>query len=364
MTGDAPYRRLVNSLYVLMRTASIEGRGGHGLAAAATRCAAALHDALRGDNHFILQERSGALFANGVQLRLDVESYAAIEAVRDMLVQANIGELLLLPETTANDLIGLAVLAAGKTPAAADPERALQALGVHGLHANTRTVQTSPSRPEPARGTASGNSHLRAVFVQNELLHAVDPRSPFAGRPARTVLTQVVDRLLLSPAGLEAVVALAGNTPVLAVAVHVCTAAALLAHTFGCPDPLVEQIAAAALLHDLGQALPPDATPPPVRACRWLLRHGGNEPIWLRCAFVARTWAETSGSSLPEAMAAGSLTGALVRAAARFDELQRRGGAAVADAIATMRSEAAGGAFPPEIVDALDELLAVTVPIH
>jgi len=358
MDGDVPYRRLATALWVLARTVGLPGVSAEQTSAAAAAAEQALLSALAGENHFVLQERGGALFANGVRLRLDVEGFAAAEGLGALLRRCGIGELLLTPAARAADLLAWARCCNGSFAPDQDPQARLLQSGSDGVYAAGRAVPEV--EPAAAAAAANSSSQLRSVFLQNQLMAAFAPSLPVPRRIAQSVLQAVAEALLGEAEGLQQLQHLQRDPPRLAAGVHAAVLSALLARAVGCDDPLVVSIAAAALLHDIGRLVDGGQPSPAVAGCRWLLANGGESEFWLRCALVARTHGEAAGSSLARATEVG-LAAMIVRIAARADQLLRQEQQSPAAALLLLRQDSLLGSFPGELVTALAAVLPLEV---
>lgn len=356
MHGDAAYRRLIAALWVLVRTASIHDAAR--LQQAAIDAHAALALVLQHENHVILQEREGALLLNGRRLQLDLEGYAATAAIAAALVALGIGELLLTAAAGTDDLQTFAHWAAAvATPG--DAEAQLSALGLCGIHASNRSAEPPtpaiPLRTAPPPPT----SQLRSMFVHGKLIAAF-ASTPFAdGHAAKVVLQTVVERLLHEPTGPAALLLLQQDPEALTHAVQAAVLGACIGRAIGCPCDLLADLACACLLHDIGRLIGSDGPPArrdataAIAGSHWLLAQGSSD-LWLRAALVARSSGDSHGARLDELGSDSSLGGALAHIACRADVLCRVGRRPVADTLEILRLEAAAGAFPLELVDALE----------
>jgi hypothetical protein len=375
--GDGPYRRVLVALFVLVRTAGTKALQPEQELGAATECMTALEKVLTSESHFVLQERDGVLTTNGTRVALDVEMFAAIATLVGTMRQLGIGELLCTREVTGAGLIALARYAAGRLPApdGLEPESHLRNIGALGIHAALRSRPVvDPALLRQGESMSGAASQLRSVFLQNRLMAGFDQRRGIPARMAKVVVQAVVDRLLAEPNGIAPLIYLQLQPLLLPPAVQACVLAALLGRALGCPNRLLEEIAAAALLRDIGHVKRRDADNPLVltplgtlldgeesmalTGFHWLLEHCGYDDLWLRCALVARAHHEAHGTTLAEAMAEGNFIAAIVRVADRFDELCRLGGGSTMDAFEVLRLESSAGAHPMELVTALEEILA------
>ncbi|MGE3174286.1 MAG: hypothetical protein AB7O97_16780 [Planctomycetota bacterium] len=220
--ADAPYRRLVAALWVLVRTASSGGAGGE-LEAAAERCWRCIGEAVTDGTHFVLQERHGALFANGLRVRPDVASFAATAGITALLQDNNITELLLLPSVRAEDLVLLG-RCWNRVGADRDLEQVLRQSGCAGVH----VAHGDPHArllAEPMAGSATAPSQLGAVFTMQQFAQSLGPAGPLSGVRARGVLQTVLHRLLRSQGGLEPLARMQRDPQANALAVRACVLA-------------------------------------------------------------------------------------------------------------------------------------------
>ncbi|MBK8100604.1 MAG: hypothetical protein IPK26_26235 [Planctomycetes bacterium] len=359
MGSDEPWRRAVVALWVLLRTVSTRAVDERADTAAATAAQAALQQALGDESHLLLQEREGALHCNGVRLRFDIAGLPAAEAIVRLLQRRGIGELLFSAAATAAGLLAWARCHAHERPAPdADPEAELRAAAADGVHASKRAAEPVVAPVAVRRGTANTDgSQLRSVYLHHELMAAFDRSGPVSAATGHIVLQAVVEHLL-SAAGTEPLMLLQQERTALPTAVHVCVLTALIARAAGAPDRLLSEIAVAGLLHDLGRQL--DRSDPALAGSLWLLGRGA-EDLWLRASLVARNRGQAHGRTVSELVAESSLSAACVALAVRADALLRGERLAVDEAVARLAAEAAGSAFPGELVAALAEGLAGVV---
>src|SRR5262249_55679474 len=148
-----------------------------------------------GETHFVLQERAGALYANGARIRPGVDSFSAIAGLADLLHGSGVGELLLLPPTRAEDLIALARCWPAAAPASA-LEAALAARGCDGIPVGPSDTPAAP----PAERRA--DSLLGVVYSLQQFAADLAPAGPLGGRRGRAALQAVLHGLLGSPHGL------------------------------------------------------------------------------------------------------------------------------------------------------------------
>lgn len=353
MQGDTPYRRLVASLWVLVRTA--DTRDASRLRQAAEAFLQALSPVLTADGHAILQERDGSLMLNGKRLLVGVESYAAVAAICGAMVAMGVRELLIDHGIVADELLTLARWAAHLQvpPPGVEPADYLPSLGITSIVATNRGETAPPSGMPTRPPVVASTSQLRSVFVHNKLIAAFAPNELVDGRTARIVVQVVVDRLLQEPTGPAALLLLLQDPEAQAHAVHTAVLGAATGRALGCGDELLGEIACALLLHDVGALVNSIAPPPtPLSGSHWLLAQGDNN-LWLRAALVARTFGDDHGARLDDLGSEGSLGAALARLGCRADALLRQGRRPADEVLEILRLEAAAGAFPVELVAAM-----------
>jgi hypothetical protein len=243
-TADAPYRQLLAALWVLLRTAST---GGESLPMAASECWRCLGEVLLGGTHFVLQERNGALYANGRRIRPDVASFAAIAGITALLQDNDVSELLLLPEVTADDLQTMAhcwQVAGART----DFEQVLRQRGCIGIHVAHGRDGLSPIDPVAEPAIASAPSQLGAVFTMQRFAAALGATGPLGDQRARAVLQTVLHRLLRSPDNLEALERIQRDPVAHGEGVRACVLAVRTAEELGWDDQRSTAAGVAALL--------------------------------------------------------------------------------------------------------------------
>lgn len=254
MQGDRPYRELVAALWATLRCGAAHVPDSDLLQAAAGAAAALRRLAAR-EPHLVLQERTGALFANGVCLRPDVDSFSTISGIVELMRGHRIGEVLLLARADADSFVTAArVLATG----ADDLEAALRAAGCEGVHvAQSGDAGAAEAGPWPgadpaaqsfsaretdggrervpfhggANGGAVATSHLSAVFTMQRFCAAVDHEGPLGGARARAILQDALEALLSHPDGLAPLLSLEPHGEEL---VHVVRATVLAVRVAEC----------------------------------------------------------------------------------------------------------------------------------
>jgi hypothetical protein len=192
---ERSYLDFLTALWVLVRTAG-SGAAADAVDAAAAACARALAAAFANESHFVLQERSGALFANGARMRPGVDTFAALAGITDLMAAAGVGELLWMPPA---DHAGLALLARTWHAAhrAVDLHTALAQGGCAGIHVGPAAVTSEP----PPDAIADG-SQLGAVCSLQRFAGELAATGPLGGRRARAALQRVLQALMHSPCGL------------------------------------------------------------------------------------------------------------------------------------------------------------------
>jgi hypothetical protein len=232
------------------------------------------------------------------------------------------------------------------------------------VHASDRSLVPPMPAIAARAATLAGTSQLRSVFVHSKLIAAFAPNAFADGRSAKIVLQAVVERLLRELTGPTALQLLQQDAEALAHAVQAAVLGTCIGRAIGCPSELLADLACACLLHDIGRQLGA-AGPASRRAAaasiagsHWLMAQGSSD-LWLRTALVARTFGEAHGARLEELGREGSLGGALASLACRADLLCRTGRRPAADTLEILRLEAAAGAFPLELVDALEAVQPV-----
>src|SRR5580765_7545695 len=192
---ERSYRDFLTALWVLVRTAG-SGAAGEAVDAAAAACARALAAAFANESHFVLQERAGALFANGARMRPGVDTFVALAGITDLMAAAGVGELLWMPPADHADL---ALLARTWHAAhgAGDLQTALAQGGCAGIHVGPAAVTS-----EPPPDAAGDGSQLGAVCSLQRFAGELAATGPLGGRRARAALQRVLQALMHSPCGL------------------------------------------------------------------------------------------------------------------------------------------------------------------
>lgn len=242
--GEASYRRITAELWVLLRTAGSAGSPA-AVAAAAASLAAVLGGVLADETHFVLQERQGALFCNGMRIRPDVASFAAIAGVTALMQEHGVEELMLMPAARAADLERLA-RGWSDPVAVADLERNLASQGCQGVIVTQSGAAAAPAPQSCAAPSAP--SQLGAVFTMQQFAAALEPMGPLTDHRARLILQSVLDRLLHSRAGLEPLARVQRDPVAHAEAVRACVLAVRTAGELAWPEDRGTAAGVAALL--------------------------------------------------------------------------------------------------------------------
>jgi len=193
---ERSYLDFLTALWVLVRTAG-SGAAADAVDAAAAACARALTAAFANESHFVLQERVGALFANGARMRPGVDAFAALAGITDLMASVGVGELLWMPPANDADLALLARSWHG-AHAAGELQTALAQGGCAGIHVGPAAVT---SEPRAAAGDGDG-SQLGAVCSLQRFAGDLAATGPLGGRRARAALQRVLQALMRSPCGL------------------------------------------------------------------------------------------------------------------------------------------------------------------
>lgn len=221
------HRGLVLALWALLRASATKGCEREA-AAAARECRARLEEAVAGGPHFVLQLRGGALHGNGARIRPDVTHFAPTAGLVAMLQQRGVSDLLLLAEVTADDLLAFA--------RCLSTQREGEGLGEALLREGCATIQVGQDadpapelgdelRAAAARRPLAPPSQLGAVFLMQRLANALERRGPLAGLRARTILQNVLHRMIRGGPGLEPLARLSRGGADAAEAVRACVLA-------------------------------------------------------------------------------------------------------------------------------------------
>ncbi len=200
------------------------------------------------------------------------------------------------------------------------------------------------------RVAADADSRLRSVFLQHRLVAGM-PRWP--GLPptvAQFVIEQIAEHLLAVPGGLEPLMMLEREQPLLVRSTSIAVLAVSLARAGGWPAGQLAELGASALLHDVGSVLGDGASG---RAgFQWLSSRGSSE-FWLRCALVARHARAGAG----EAGEPPSFSVAVVQLAAVLHE--RMAATGCVPTAAWLRTEPACAGIPDAVLGLVDRLWPV-----
>lgn len=228
--AGSAHRGLVLALWALLRASATKGCEKEALAAA-RECCARLEEARADGPHFVLQLRGGALHGNGARIRPDVKHFAPTAGLVAMLQQVGVSDVLLLANVTADDLLAFARCLAGS--------RAGEGVGEALLREGCTTIQVGQDAdPEPEfddeprearRPSEQSTSQLGAVFLMQRFASLLERRGPLAGLRARTILQNVLNRMIRRGPGLEPLARLARGGIAAAESVRACVLAVLAA---------------------------------------------------------------------------------------------------------------------------------------
>lgn len=243
--ADEAQRAFVLSLWRLLRTAA-SAFGDTALRECAEACHSRFAAARNGEPHYVLQLRSGSLHGNGCRIRPDMLHFVAVADVVAMLQRLGVSDLLLLAEASADDFASLA-------SALAEAERG-EDLGDSLLRAGCANIQVAQDACDEFVGDGdvprrpAAPSQLGAVFTMQRLAQAIGRRGPLAGRRARTILQNVLHRMLRRPEGLLPLAHLPTSGPAVTEAVNACVLAVRTADRLGWPEDRSHDAGVAALL--------------------------------------------------------------------------------------------------------------------
>jgi hypothetical protein len=308
MTSDTSHRDLIAALWALTGALAADEEGQpSGCCAAAL---AAITTALGSDQFVLLHEQEGALHVNGRQLRLHMGVFPAAHGLAQLFRQAGIRELLLEPGMDAAELLErLRPLVASKMA---------PAMGMRPLRGAVAAVAAdSPAALAAGRATRSAvATGLPSMFLQHQLMAAIPRDWLLPPHACKLVLQAVVERLLQSRAGLEALELLQRDPQRLAAGLRVASLCVVFLRVAGWPAQQLAELGVAALLADL--PAPEGAAGDPAGAFLWLLGRGQDD-LWLRSALVAQAWQEVAADSLHELGLGCDGIAAFVRFAAAVD---------------------------------------------
>lgn len=352
MVGDEAFRRCIAALWALM--GAVRDRAGTHVDAAVEAALQALAEARGGDHHVLVHVQEGAVHVNGRQLQLGVDVFVAAQGIAALLRSRGVGEILFDASVDHEGLEAWARCWAVDGNGLGDPETELARRGARGIHACRHSSDGEPLLPlrrSSARPDAP-DSHLRSVFLQHQLIAAIPASSLVPPTVAKVVVGAVVDRLLGVTGGLDPLMLLQRDPALLQRSLHTAVLAVVLSRVAGWPDHSLTDLGAAALLHDLGGLMDPAA--PERAAFVWLLEHGRDD-FWLRSAIVARTWREDHGGELGEVSTGNGAAAALVRLAVEVERHARGADGAAAPLLPRLRTLAAKGTLPRELVEVIGE---------
>ncbi|MCA8952204.1 MAG: hypothetical protein KDE27_22025 [Planctomycetes bacterium] len=343
MDGDEVFRRCVTALWTLIGSLRADDEAGVGPAAAE---ALAAIGAARGDDaYLLLHEVDGALHVNGHMLPMSIDSFAAASALTALFRERGVGEVLFDDSVDATALLDWA-------RAQADGSLDEVFAGVAGgIQTVRREVLADEAAVRLLRGDAAEeapDSRLRSMFLQHHLILAFGTSTWVPPHQAKLAIGAVVDRMLGVEGGMEPLMLLQRDAELLYRSLHVAVLSVVFARAFGWPEDGLADLGSAALLHDIGHVLDPEA--PGSAALLWLLDRGADD-FWLRSAVVARSWRRDHGRRLADLGPDDSFVAAIVRLAAAVERLT--GSAPAVDEVERgLRSASDNGVLPIEMVEA------------
>lgn len=283
---QASLRHGVAALWSLLEACRVGTPDERAVAAAAA--AAGLRAARSADGALTLTVDESGLLVDGEPVIAGVDTFAATHGLWSYLRRTGVVAVGFAAALTADELLrwASAVVERGAPtgwPAGIEVSARGEAQRVDGP---VRPVQRAlPVAPPP-------DSRLRSVFLQHRLIAGLPRLAGVDPTTAKLVVQGVVDRLLQVERGLEPLMLLQQDEGLLQRSTAVAVLAVLFARRAGWPADRLADLGAAALLHDLGMTLAPEAPDP--AAFRWLLARGDDD-FWLRCALVARHWRDARG---------------------------------------------------------------------
>ena len=243
--ADEAQRAFVLALWTLLRTAASR-LGDAAVRECAEACCARFAVAHGGAPHYVLQLRAGSLHGNGSRIRPDTVHFAAIAEVVAMLQRLGVSDLLLLADAGAADFATLAIAIASSERGDDFGLRLLQGGCSNIQVAQDPGVEFGGDGEAPRRAVAP--SQLGAVFTMQRLAQAIGRRGPLAGRRARTILQDVLHRMLRRPEGLLPLARLPQAGPAVTEAVNACVLAVRAAERLDWPQDRGLDAGGAALL--------------------------------------------------------------------------------------------------------------------
>jgi hypothetical protein len=227
--------------------------GNDELVGAAESCWQRFSAALLGESHFVLQERNGALYANGMRIRPDVASFAATAGIIALLQDNTISDLLLMASIQPQDLMTLARCWAGASRES-DLDLELRHQGCAGIHIAHSSVEANAQIDDTgSTRVAVPPSQLGAVFTMQRFALALGRRGPLSGVRARAVLQNVLHRMLRQESGLQPLERIHASGAAQAEAVRACVLAVRTAEELGWNDERSLDAGMAALLGATGR---------------------------------------------------------------------------------------------------------------
>ncbi|MCR9245359.1 MAG: hypothetical protein NXI31_10025 [bacterium] len=358
MIGDELYRRCVTALWALIGSLRPPRRAdAEEILEEALR---ALHAARGSESFILLHEIGSALHVNGRMLPMSVDVFAAAKGIATLLREQRVGEVMFDATVDGPALAAWAEAMASSAPeSGSKPAGSAAAVSVNsgfgelsdssaGITVSLRDdVTVGLSLAAGERADDAPDSRLRSMFLQHHLIVAFGTSSWVPPHQAKVAIAAVVDRMLGLPGGMEPLMVLQREPELLYRSLHVAVLVVVMGRVVGFPEERLADLGAAALLHDIGQAL--DAEDPVRAGLVWLIERGGDD-FWLNSAIVAGSWRREHGCSLAELGPGDSLQAALVRLAAAIERLT--GSSPELDRVETgLRRAAEQGVLPRELVD-------------
>ncbi len=234
------YRAVARKLFVLLRTGECRPTSGAEVDLALAECMREITSCLEHEPHLLLQERSGYLFGNGVRIPRELDGWEAVEGLVSYLHSRGHAGLMFERGVRSDELLALVGVLSGDQP-----------LDTHLARACLERVQVLESAgPEAAPAPAA--TFLQSVYVAQNLVAWVDP-ARFPDLPeAKRILTAVAEALLDDRTALDAFSELAAAPDRARAAVNDCVVAVKAGVDLGLTEPLLRELAFAALFRRLG----------------------------------------------------------------------------------------------------------------
>jgi len=308
---EETYRDVLMRLFVLLKTASIDEDDADLFEVALDELVLALERCLRREGTLVIGERDGYLFLNGVRAKLDLDGFAALKFLVQVLIARELSGILFEEGISERELRAFLELFLKEKPAGGvghEFGRKLRQSGVVNIHPILRTqaaVEASQGEVDvPNEAFSSDRSYFKNIFVIKHLLEGVGPSCFQTRRASMHVVQQLANNLLQDDSFLVMLERMRQwDFSLFKHSINVAILVTVLGRRIGLPPLLLDELGVAALFHDIGmvdldipasereaqlEAVEADPERHMRLSFRRIVSIGKDKPIILRMALVAK----------------------------------------------------------------------------